>query len=35
MWPHHLVSFKLQRYCQNKSDFDSVYARKYLPNMRE
>ena len=35
MSPHPLASFELQRFYQNKSDFNSLYLRKYLPKMKQ
>ena len=35
MSPHPLTNFKIQKYYQNKSKFNSIYSRNSLPKIKD
>ena len=35
MLPHYLPNFMIRRYCQNQSQYNSVYSRNSLPKTKD
>ena len=35
MQPHLLTSFEIQKYYQNKTDFNDIYSRNNLPKIKD